>query len=297
MEIKVSIICAAFNHESFIREALESFLMQKTNFKYEILINDDASTDNTASIIKEYENRYPDLVKPVYQTVNQYSQGIDIFSKILLPKAKGKYIALCEGDDFWIDPLKLQKQFDYLESNPECTLCIHNAKTVDAKGEFLGNIQKVSQSTLVSLEDVINGGGNYCATNSIVFPRKLLETLPSCIDFYPIDLIVQMYLASQGETYYTSDFMSAYRVATSGSWSSAVATNYRKYKQHYNKVETAIRKFDEDTQGKYHKLVLDLIKERRKIKPIVVTSKAKIKGIIYSKNSWLCSILKFLQRV
>ena len=105
-EIKVSICCITYNHEDYIADAIESFLMQETDFKYEILIHDDASTDKTADIIRSYELKYPEIIKPIYQTVNQYSKNTKILPTFLYPKAKGKYIALCEGDDYWIDPLK-----------------------------------------------------------------------------------------------------------------------------------------------------------------------------------------------
>ena len=114
-EILVSICCITYNHEKYIRDAIEGFLMQKTDFPFEVLIHDDASTDGTADIIREYETKYPDIIKPIYQTENQYSKGIKISATYNYPRAKGKYIALCEGDDYWIDPYKLQKQVDFLE--------------------------------------------------------------------------------------------------------------------------------------------------------------------------------------
>ena len=114
-DIKVSIICLAYNHEKYIRSALQGFVDQITDFGYEVLINDDASTDKTADIIREYEKKYPDIIKPVYQKENQHSQGIRIISTYLLPKAQGEYLAYCEGDDFWTDPLKLEKEVSILE--------------------------------------------------------------------------------------------------------------------------------------------------------------------------------------
>ncbi len=110
-ELIVSISCKTYNHEDYIADAIDGFLQQKTNFKYEILIHDDASTDRTADIIRAYEKKYPDLIKPIYQTVNQYSiEGVSV-TQLNLSRAKGKYIAECEGDDYWIDPYKLQKQY------------------------------------------------------------------------------------------------------------------------------------------------------------------------------------------
>jgi glycosyltransferase involved in cell wall biosynthesis len=115
----VSICCITYNHANYIRDAIEGFLMQKTTFPVEIIIHDDASTDNTANIVKEYSEKHPKLIKAILQSENQYSQGIKPFYKYIVPEVKGKYIALCEGDDYWTDPLKLQKQVDFLEENPD----------------------------------------------------------------------------------------------------------------------------------------------------------------------------------
>ena len=121
--IVVSIIFNTYNHEPYIRQCLEGFVMQKTDFAFEVLIHDDASTDKTADIIREYEAHYPDIIKPIYQTENQYSKKTGIMKTFQIPRVKGKYIALCEGDDYWIDPLKLQKQVDILEKDATITTC------------------------------------------------------------------------------------------------------------------------------------------------------------------------------
>ena len=120
--VLVSVFVATYNHAKFIEDALKGFLKQETNFRVEVLINEDCSTDNTAEILKRYEKEHPDLFKIIYQTVNQYSQGIKPFFHILPKIAKGKYIAICEGDDYWTDPLKLQKQVDFLENNPSYSI-------------------------------------------------------------------------------------------------------------------------------------------------------------------------------
>lgn len=118
----LSIVCFTYNHELFIRDTLEGFIKQKTTFRVEIIIHDDASKDNTANIIKSYVEQYPNLFNPVYQKVNQRSLELGRVTRLCFNKARGKYIALCEGDDYWTDPLKLQKQVDFLESNPEYVL-------------------------------------------------------------------------------------------------------------------------------------------------------------------------------
>ncbi len=130
----LSISCATYNHENFIKDCLDGFVMQKTNFNFEVLIHDDASTDNTANIIREYEQKYPDIIKPIYQTENQYSKGKPISATFNWPRAQSKYIALCEGDDYWTDPNKLQKQVDFLEANPDYMMCFHNAEILNTEG-------------------------------------------------------------------------------------------------------------------------------------------------------------------
>lgn len=115
----VSICTITYNHSQYIRECLDGFLMQKTNFAFEVLIHDDASTDGTEEIIREYEAKYPEIIKPIYEKENQWVKGRRGSNVFNFPRARGKYIALCEGDDYWTDPLKLQKQVDFLEGNPE----------------------------------------------------------------------------------------------------------------------------------------------------------------------------------
>lgn len=119
----VSVCCTTYNQEAYIRRCLDGILMQKTSFPIEILVHDDASTDATATIIREYEQLYPNIIKPIYQVENQYSKGIHISQTFQYPYVLGKYIALCEGDDYWTDPLKLQKQVDFLESHPDYAMC------------------------------------------------------------------------------------------------------------------------------------------------------------------------------
>lgn len=116
----------AYNHEQYIADALKGFVTQKTNFGFEALVHDDASPDRTADIIREYERQYPEIIKPIYQTENQYSKNPEIIWDLFMEKSRGKYIAMCEGDDCWIDPEKLQKQVDYMEAHPECSLCFTN---------------------------------------------------------------------------------------------------------------------------------------------------------------------------
>ena len=134
-EIMVSVLCTAYNHEKYIDKCISSIVSQMTDFNFEILINDDHSNDKTASIVKRYEETYPDKIFAVYQKQNQYSQGVRIVDDILLPRARGKYIALCEGDDYWCENRKLQIQYDYMEQHSECSLLVHNTVKHDLRGK------------------------------------------------------------------------------------------------------------------------------------------------------------------
>lgn len=132
---KISICCITYNHENYIADALDSFLLQKTDFPFEIIIRDDASTDNTAEIIKTYEKKFPNIIKPIYETINGFSRGIRPLPATF-EYAKGEYIAVCEGDDMWNDPLKLQKQIDFLDANQEYVITYHNIVGLNEEGEF-----------------------------------------------------------------------------------------------------------------------------------------------------------------
>ena len=256
----VSICCLAFNHEPYIREALEGFLMQKTDFPIEVLIHDDASTDGTASVIREYEERFPDIIKPIYQTENQYSKGIKNISGVFnFPRAKGKYIAMCEGDDYWTDPYKLQKQIDFLEQNPGCTLCFHSAKIVTVDRTVTdGRMRPYSSDRKVSPEEIIDKPSGY-AMCSMVFPARIMQNLP---DYYlncPIgDIPMQLMMAAEGWGYYFDQDMGAYRVGVSGSWTNAMKEGDYKGKQerYCHQMRQMYEEFDRETGGRFHQVAM-----------------------------------------
>ena len=121
-QLVLTVLCTSYNQVDYIRECLEGIVMQKCSYKWEAIVHDDASTDGTQDVIREYAVKFPNIIKPILQTENQFSKKDGSLRRILLEACKGKYIANLEGDDYWTDPLKLQKQLDYLESHPECGL-------------------------------------------------------------------------------------------------------------------------------------------------------------------------------
>ena len=232
----VSICCVSYNHGKFIAKAIDGFLKQKTNFPFEILIHDDASTDSTAEITKSYEKKYPNI-HAICQSENQFSKGVSINYKYNFTRARGKYIALCEGDDYWIDECKLQKQFDYMEQNPECGLCFHNALCVDVnnnvvKKSFLpkNDFYKkyfVEENRRYSTEEMILL--DFAPTNSLFFKTADAVSLPKFyFDNLSIcgDLSYRLFFSSKTYAYYFSDKMSAYRMGVTGSASQCARNSF-----------------------------------------------------------------------
>jgi len=209
----VSICCLTYNHGVYIRDAIEGFLIQKTTFPFEILIHDDASIDNTAQIIREYELQYPHLIFPIYQKENQYSKGRRLTLRFNVTRARGKYIALCEGDDYWTDPYKLQKQVDFLETNPEYGLCYTSAKVFVQKTSTFS--KTVIGSPVESFEELLLKPG--IVTLTTVFRRAYCEgysseVLPYSTNWKMGDYPLWLYIATKSKMKFMEDITATYRM-------------------------------------------------------------------------------------
>lgn len=256
-EIFVSIICYTYNQEKYVANALDSFVSQKTKFSFEILVHDDASSDNTASIIRKYEEKYPNLIKPMYRKENRYSKGLS-FGQI--ERARGKYIAFCEGDDYWIDSFKLQKQVDALELHPECDICAHAAKKIDAvTNKEIGIIAHGKLDTIFEAEVVITGGGIFVATNSLMLRRQIFENEPPFRKILNLDYTMQINGSLRGGMLYLAEYMSVYRVNVRESWSARMAQDKEAWCNHIDKMIVMLKQLDIDTNGKYKKCIEKLI--------------------------------------
>lgn len=169
---KVSILCTAYNHEKYIADALEGFVTQKTDFPFEVLVSDDASTDKTADIIRDYAARYPDIIRPFLFEENQYRQDISIYDNYFYPVMRGEYVALCEGDDYWIDSQKLQLQVDFLDAHPEYSACVHNTIFLNCQtGEEKIRYEQ-SGDRDIGFEQLIVGDNNEYQTSSLMYRRQ-----------------------------------------------------------------------------------------------------------------------------
>lgn len=277
----VSVFCYTYNHEKYIAEAIEGFLMQKTQFPFEIIIHDDASSDRTQEIVLKYKEKYGDIIKCILRKENSYSK-VHSFKEIdeaMLRIANGKYIAICEGDDYWTDELKLEKQVAYMECHPDCTLCFHNATVVDEKKNIISYIFP----PYVGLwrYQYFKGYGrydspemllwDYAAGASIVFRREdFLQRPEFYYDYLYEDIVLRQYLTYKGYAYFMRDTMSAYRTGHEGSittWKNSDIKNkvkalrdcigiyhqlnrYMNYK--YDKqISTIIKNFQEEIVDSY----------------------------------------------
>lgn len=230
-EPKISILCITYNQEKYIRQALESFVMQKTNFDFEILIHDDASNDGTQDIIREFQNKYPEKIKTFFQKENQYSKGVrGIMMKFLLPEAKGEYIALCEGDDFFIDEDKLQLQSDFLDENHDYALCFHPVRIFFEDGEEFDSIHpdynNLPELTLIELLK-----NNFIPTMSVMYRRNKYENMPET-NFIPGDWYLHLFHARFGKIGFINRVMSAYRRQHNGIWWDSYNNNESLFKRH-----------------------------------------------------------------
>jgi glycosyltransferase involved in cell wall biosynthesis len=218
-DIKVSICCLVYNHAPYIRKCLDGFLMQECDFGFEVLIHDDASTDGTAEIIKEYQKKYPDIIKPVIQKENQYSKGVrNISVKYNFSRAKGRYIAMCEGDDYWTDPYKLQKQVNFMDAHLDVALTFHDRSIINDKDEVkevkLFNIKNADKTIA---KNIIH---QFTPTLTMMFKTSALQ------DYFNINLVkakvfggdafLRAYLSTKGKIVYLNFNGAVYRMHRGG---------------------------------------------------------------------------------
>lgn len=218
----VAIQCFVYNHESFLRDCFEGFVMQQTNFPFVAVVHDDASTDGSTAIIREYEEKYPHIFKPIYETENQFSKHDGSLERIVnatINAIGAKYVAMCEGDDYWIDPLKLQKQVDFMEANPDCVCHSHNSLVLNSEtqdiilfNKRMFHIKDYNLSSFLSM-------GWFTPTQSLLYRQdayNYFDDMP-CFMHGDYSLLLNIQLKEGHYLRYENEVMSVYR---DGGWAS-----------------------------------------------------------------------------
>lgn len=306
-QIGVSVYCAVYNHEKYLRKCLDGFVMQKTTFPFEVIVHDDASTDHSADIIREYSEKYPNIFRPIYQTVNQYSHKVKIFDTFVFPIIRGKYLACCEGDDYWCDENKIQLQYDIMEEYPDCHLCIHTVQGIMESGEKLKrtfpnyDICEGIMSTDVFLPHVLDG---YAFQTSSYFRRTedvrlYISDKPDFAKAADVgDVPALLFYGSMGETYYINRKMSCYRMQSIGSWNERVFKNTDLRIKHCNSMIRMYNLFNLYSGKKYASLVNQAIKGYEFTRDTATLSYTEHSRLILKKeNRWRLKTMSFKSKV
>lgn len=263
-ECMVSVFCTTYNQKKYITRCLDSLTGQKTDFAYEIIVRDDASTDGTSDIVREYAGRFPDKIVPFILPENMYQRGLgNVSYEQMFRMSRGKYVAICEGDDFWTDDCKLQKQVDFMESHPEYALCGHAAYFAAEDGTIMKDkLFRPSQiSRDLSTEDII---GNWTmATCSLLFrkscrPDIIIPFQGKCIN---ADYAQMVYLSLKGKVYYMNELMSAYRMSSNGSVSQKANRDRDFFKSKTLSFVEMLDRLDAYTDGRFS----DVITRRKRV--------------------------------
>jgi len=286
----VSVKMKTYNQEKYIGQAIESVLAQKTDFSYELIIGEDCSTDCTREIVFQYQKKYPKVIRVV---TSEKNVGLRKNALRILKSARGKYIAHCEGDDYWCDPLKLQKQVDIMEADPSISMCFHAViyEYMDSSGKK--KIKRYHKGNyFFPIKDVIIQGGRFYKLVSAIVNRSIFNTIPDWYIQSPVtDSALSLLAALNGRIYYLNEVMAVYRLNVSGSWSESVAHNTKAYEEHFLKLMRTRKMADKSTHYSYHKYFSKRISMN--IMEILLTSKILKKEFQKIKNDYFQYISPF----
>lgn len=230
----LTVVCVAYNQEKYISQALDGFVRQKTDFPFQVLVGDDASTDKTPDIIKRYAEQYPDLIKPLFRSENIGSarNSYDLFSRVQTP-----YVAICDGDDYWTDELKLQKQVDFLEKNSDFSICFHAVRLYDednaGRKKIFPGKKALEGKDVLETKDLLKY--NFMQANSIVYRwnfEKMKLTENEFALLAPGDWYLALMHSRYGKIKFFDEVMGVYRLNKDGIWNlekNGEQERYRKY--------------------------------------------------------------------
>lgn len=305
----VYVSCTTFNHAPYIVDAMNGFTMQETNFPFVCAIVDDASTDGEQEVIKNYLDEHFDLkdnsivrheetddyvltfarhktnlnchFAVLYLKYNHYS-----IKKFKAPYTSewnnhAKYVAICEGDDYWIDPRKLQKQVDFMEAHPQHSLCFCAHKELYPSGNMIDVLRYEKKQEECPMHDIILVGGGFMATNTMFYRKSMYVPYSTWAIGCPIgDSPTMLSLAHCGKVGYLADVMCVYRRMAVGSWSVRMASSRKFRKSHKRAIIKMWHQFDEWSGGRYHEDVMKRVRDLKKIH-IIIKLKLLVKKFLF----------------
>ena len=269
MSVQVSVCVLAYNHERYVAQCLDSILAQKTTFDFEVLVRDDASTDGTVDVLRRYEQRHPDKVRLILEPRNTWNDPAftPVFGRVFAPRARGRYLATCEGDDFWICDTKLQQQFDYMEGHPECGLCGHAARIVcdgdeaeaSRDGEKLltcGAVERdISCDEVVEMWARTTRDGIWSVHPSSCFSRIEVERAYAHdwqLGASAGDYIRLCYFSHASTVHFMPQAMSAYRYMAAQSWTASAEGDVEILANHHRGYIETMHTIDALTDHAHH---------------------------------------------
>lgn len=254
-EYAVTVICLAYNHDKYIEQALSSMLSQRTTFKYKVLVHDDFSSDATRAILFKFKDRYPSKIDLILEPCNRYSKG-GSFSDVIKPKINGKYVAVCEGDDYWSDQDKLQMQYEFMESHPEYSMVTHSSDVLDDRtGIIKEQLRPAASDRDFSTSEIIRAAGWLWATNSMFYKAQYYGNPEAYRNWGVGDYPAAIYLSTMGKVRYMDRTMSVYRSMAEGSWSSRTASDFQIKIHSLESRIAGISQFDSLTEFRYSESV------------------------------------------
>lgn len=296
MKHTITVIVMTYNQKDYIRESLDSILRQKTNVDFNILIHDDCSSDGTSEIIDEYKKQYPDKIEVIHQKERTFLVvGFNgMLCSYVAPIIESEYIAYCDGDDYWCDDKKLQKQYDFMSSHPGYSMCFHSAYQIRPNND-MSSKWFIKDEGDIDMFDIISERPGVCvATSSIFLKSDVFKDFSDWRKKYPVE-DVPMYItaAMKGKIHRLKDVMCVYRQFAAGSWSAQNKGDNDKMVKNLNEMKEAVLRFDEQTNQQYHDLV---VKEVESFDFRIAHITRDLKTIFSKVNKRFVKRLKFKER-
>ncbi len=274
MYTDVAVYMLAYNHEKWIQKAIDGIIQQETSYSFKLYIHDDASTDGTRAIIEEYAQKYPDIIVPILQEENQYSKNIPITKTFIFPRLECKYVMSCEGDDYWIDSHKIQKQVDYMQQHPDCTFGFSDAYFSDLSGTITAGFYDTPRWNNPKIQKKMRSGEGCDLSTEEMLLLDFMPTATSVSRYeafkvlcteYPttLDLLIRIVCTNEGYARYFNEKFTVYRTGNVNSASGSISGNQEKFRKgYYDYHRELLLYFNDHVGGKYTETIVHVLNRK-----------------------------------